>query len=89
MSVVQVIWGADGHVIKRSGRSALELERVLLEAFEFREKLALWGDTVDDADRVIDVVGHGQPVARVFDGMHMARCDVARSTDKGKVFHVF
>ena len=87
--VVQVVGGADGDIVERGSGVALELVGMIKEAFKFGKKCAFWRDAVDDADRVIDVISHGQAVAGVFDGVHVARSDIAGSADQGKVFHVF
>ncbi|MCY1552981.1 hypothetical protein D9M68_894190 [compost metagenome] len=88
MRMVQVVGAADRHVVQRGRGVALELLRVFVEAFELSEELALRRDAVDDADRIVDVVGHRQMVIRVLDGTHVARSDVTGSADEGKVFHV-
>ncbi|MNL41542.1 hypothetical protein D3C87_1639550 [compost metagenome] len=54
---MKVVGRTDGDVVKCSSRIALETVSVFVEALELGEKLALWRDAVDDADRVIDVVG--------------------------------
>ena len=87
MRVVQIVGAANGYVVERGGRVALELVGVFIKALKLGKELALRRDAVDDADRVVDVVSHGQVVAGVFDGTHVARGDVARSADEGEVFH--
>lgn len=61
---------------------------MLREPFKLGEEIALRRNAVDDADRVIDVVRHGQMVAGVLDGTHVARRNVAGGTDEGEIFHV-
>ena len=85
--VVQVVGAADGHVVKRGAGRALQGVGKFLEALEFGKKLALRRDAVDDAHRIVDVVGHGQVVAGVLDGTHVARRNVAGSANKGEIFH--
>ena len=85
--VVQVVRAADRYIVECRCRIAFELLGVFLKALELGEKFALWGNTVDDAYRVVDVIGYGQTIAGVFDGAHVARGDVAGGTNKGEVFH--
>lgn len=86
--VVQVVGRADGHVVEPRGGAALQLVGKFLKALELGEEFALRRDAVDDADGVVDVIGHRQVVAQVFDGPHVAGCDVAGSADECEVFHV-
>jgi len=60
---------------------------VLLKAFELGEKLALRRDAVDDADRIVDVVGGDQYVTGVLDSAHVTRSNVTGGADQGEVFH--
>lgn len=87
MGVVQVVGRADRHEVEPSGGAALQLVGKFLKALELGEELAVRRDAVDDADRIVDVISHGQIVAQVFDGPHVARCDVAGCADKCKIFH--
>ena len=87
MRVVQIVGRADGHVVEAGGGVALELLGVFLEALKLGEEFALGRDAVDDADRVVDVIGHGEVVAQVLDGAHVAGGDVAGCADECKVFH--
>lgn len=86
VGVVQVVGTADRHVVQHRRGVALELMGALVEAFELREKLALRRDAVDDANRVVDVVGNSQVVAGVVDGAHVARSDIAGGADQAKFF---
>ncbi len=63
MRVVQVVRGADGHVVESVKGAALEPVGEFLKSLELSEKFALRRDTVDDANRVVDVIGHRQIVA--------------------------
>ncbi len=85
--VVQVVGRADGHVVEPGGGVTLELLGVFLEALKLGEEFALGRNAVDDADRVGDVVGHGQVLAQVFNGAHVAGGDVAGYADECKIFH--
>lgn len=60
---------------------------MFLKALKLGEEFAVRRDAVDDADRVVDVIGYGQVMAQVFDGAHVAGGDVARCADECKVFH--
>ena len=86
--VVQVVGRADADVIQRGSRIALEAMGVVVEALEIGKERALRRDAVDDADRVVGVVGHGQVVAQVPDGVHVARGDVAGGADEGEVLAI-
>ena len=88
VGVVQVVGAADRHVVQLGGRGAFALVRVFLESLKFREKFGVRRNAVDDADGVVDVVGHGKLVARVLDGAHVAWCYVAAGADECEVFHV-
>lgn len=87
MRVVQVVGRADRHDIQGGRRIALQAPGMVVETLELGEELTLRREAVDDADRVVDVVGTGQLVAGVLDGTHVARGDVAGSADKGESFH--
>src|SRR3546814_639662 len=87
MSVVQVVWRANRNVIEGSRRGALEAVCMLLKTLEFGKKFALRGDAINDADRIIDVIGGDQNVTGVLDGTHVARSDVTGSADQGKILH--
>lgn len=84
---MKIVRRADGHVVETRGRAALELVGIFLKALELSEEFTLWRDAVNDANRVVDVISHGQVMAEVFDGSHVARCDVAGSADECEVFH--
>ncbi len=57
MHMMQVIGRANGHIVEAGGGAALKLVGKFLKALEFGEEFALGRDAVDDADRVVDVVG--------------------------------
>src|SRR6185369_11072438 len=86
--LMQVIGCTDGHIVELSRGVAFELVRVFVEALELGEERTVRRDAVDDADRVVDIVGHGQVVAGVFDGAHVARSNVSCGADKGEFLHV-
>ncbi|MOA12516.1 hypothetical protein D3C78_1325190 [compost metagenome] len=87
MRVMQIVGGADGNVVQCSGRIALDAVGMFQETLELGEELALRRDAVDDADRVVDVVGRDQYVAGFLDGAHVTGGDVTGSADQGEVFH--
>ena len=60
---------------------------MIKKELELGKKLALGRDAINNTDRVIDVIGRNQAVTGVFDGAHMARSDVAGSTDESEIFH--
>ena len=66
---------------------AFKLIDVFLKALELGEEFAIRGDTVDDADGIVDVISHRQMVTGVFDGAHMPRSDVASGTNESEIFH--
>ena len=85
--VVQVIGRAHRGVMQGRVRVAPQLVAALEEALELGEELALGRNAVDDADRVVDVVGHGEVMAGVLDRPHVAGSDVTGGADQGEVFH--
>ena len=60
---------------------------MLVKALEVGEEICIRRQAVDDAHRVVHVVGGAQAVAGVFDGAHVARGNVAGGAYQCKVFH--
>ena len=86
--VVQVVGRANGHVVQRRGGVALQAVGIIVKALKIGKKLALRRNAVNDAHRVVGVVSHGQMVAQVFDGVHVARGNVAGGADEGEVLAI-
>ena len=85
---MEVVGAAHGNVIQGGAGVAPLIPGVFVEALEVGEEVAVGADAVDDAHAVVGVVGAHQCVARVLDGPHVARCDVARCTDDGEALHL-
>jgi hypothetical protein len=58
-----------------------------LEKFESSKKFALWRNAVNDANGIVDVMGHRKIVTQVLDGSHVPRGNVPSCPNQRKVFH--
>ncbi|MNE81478.1 hypothetical protein D3C80_1781330 [compost metagenome] len=84
---MQVIRRADRDIVQRARGFSLQAVCMLEEKFKLGEELALRRDAVDDAHRIIDVVGRDQAVASVFDGPHMPGGNVTSGADQCEILH--
>jgi len=86
VGVVQVVRGADAHVVDPVGRiAAAELLDVPVEALELGEKAHVKRELVQQAHGIVGVEGHAEAVARVADGPQVARGNVASDSRDGEV----
>jgi hypothetical protein len=61
---------------------------VFVKALKLSKELALRRNAIDDADRVINIIGDGQTVTRIFDRTHMPGRYISCRTDQSKIFHI-
>ena len=78
MGIVQVVGGADTHIINRLLLAA-QLFRMPVKALEFGKKGCLGKIPVDNTDRVVRICCCDQFIPCLQNGFHMLRGDIAGS----------
>ena len=84
MRVVQIVGGANAHIIDLVS-AAPTLFNMSIKALELSEEVSVGEVTIDHPNAVIRVEGGDEVVACVFDGLHVARRDVASGTDESEI----
>jgi len=87
--VVQVIGGADGHIIHTVfDRATPQFLQVAVKSLNLRKEARIKGKLVKQPDRIVRVHSSDQTVPRITDGFEVPGGNVTCSTDQCKVFYV-
>jgi hypothetical protein len=88
MSIMQVIRGADADITDMAVlRPAAQFFDMAVKALELGEKSGLREVPVQNAYAVMPVKRHGQGIARLFDGLHMAWRHESCCSNQGEIMH--
>ena len=82
--VVQIVGGTNTNVIDLVA-TASTLFDMAIKALELSEEVGVGEVTIDHPNAVIRVEGGDEVVACVFDGLHVARRDVASGADESEI----
>ena len=86
MGIVEVIWGADAHIIDfKPWTFASEFIKVPVEALGFGKKVSIREIAVHNTDTIVSVEGSNQHITGFFNCFHVPGGDITASAYKSEI----